>query len=255
MSTTFLQATNEILRELNEVELSASGFTSAVGIHRFAQDIINRAYLDIVNSEEEWPFLIEGSPEEPFSGSLYLETVIGTQWYTLKTGSTGTRTDFKSVDWESFYLTDYGVAGATAPYSNEGLRFLSIEEYNLHLRDRDIESVTEAEAPYDEPMYVTHSSDNRYVGLSPIPDQVYRIYFNAWAAPTRLAANTDELVIPDRWMNVLYAKARYYMWQFKESPQQASFAMQEFVQGLSQMRRNLIDPSPDDMFDDRIRVI
>ena len=66
MSTTYLTATNEILKELNEVELNSANFSSAVGIHAFAKDIINRAYFDIVNAEQEWPYLLEGVPEEPF---------------------------------------------------------------------------------------------------------------------------------------------------------------------------------------------
>ena len=253
MTTTFLQSTNEILKELNEVELSASNFASAVGIHKFAQDIINRAYMDIVNAEEEWPFLIEGDPTEPFMGSLYIETVIGTKWYLIKTGSADVRSDFKSIDWDTVLITDYGVAGATAPYEVKGLHYISTDQHTLFKREDDIQNVIDAE--YNVPKYVTKSADSRYLGLSPVPDAVYRIYFNAWTIPTRLSAHGDEIVIPDRWMNVLYAKARYYMWQFKESPQQAQFAQGEFMEGIRLMRRNLIDATPDDMISDTIRVI
>ena len=46
---TFLNLTNELLREMNEVELTSSNFGSAVGIQQHAKDSINRGYLDIVN--------------------------------------------------------------------------------------------------------------------------------------------------------------------------------------------------------------
>ena len=53
---TFLNLTNELLREMNEVELTSSNFGSAVGIQQHAKDSINRGYLDIVNEEPQWPF-------------------------------------------------------------------------------------------------------------------------------------------------------------------------------------------------------
>ena len=59
MATTFLQLTNELLRELNEVVLTSSTFSGAVGIQAHAKDCINRAYLDIVNEEPQWPFLCQ----------------------------------------------------------------------------------------------------------------------------------------------------------------------------------------------------
>ena len=45
------------------------------------------------------------------------------------------------------------------------------------------------------------------------------------------------------------------MWQFKESPQQAAFAMQEYEEGLKKMRRSLIESTPDYISDDRLRYI
>jgi len=47
MATTYLQLTNELLRELNEVVLTSSNFSSAIGIQAHAKDCINRAYDDI----------------------------------------------------------------------------------------------------------------------------------------------------------------------------------------------------------------
>ena len=253
MSTTYLTATNEILKELNEVELTSANFASAVGIHAFVKDIINRAYFDIVNAEDEWPWLIEGVPEEPFAGSLYIETVVGQRWYLLKTASADIRTDFKTVDWDNFYLTNYGVAGATEPYANDRLKYLSTAQFN-YWREQDNAQHFQSDG-YGQPKRITRSADNRYFGVSPLPDKVYRVYFNAWIQPSRLSAFGDEIVIPDNWINVLYARARYYMWQFKESPQQAAFANEEYLQGLAKMRRSLIEPTPDDMRDDRIRFI
>ena len=55
--TTFLNLTNELLREMNEVELASGSFATATGIQAHVKDSVNRAYLDIVNEEPQWPFL------------------------------------------------------------------------------------------------------------------------------------------------------------------------------------------------------
>ena len=46
MATTYLQLTNELLRESNEVVFTSSNFSSAIGIQQFAKDCVNRAYND-----------------------------------------------------------------------------------------------------------------------------------------------------------------------------------------------------------------
>jgi hypothetical protein len=42
MATTYLTLTNEVLRELNEVQLTSANFASAVGIQAFIKESINR---------------------------------------------------------------------------------------------------------------------------------------------------------------------------------------------------------------------
>ena len=51
MATTYLDITNEVLRELNEVPLTAANFTNATGIQKFVKDSINKAIFDIANEE------------------------------------------------------------------------------------------------------------------------------------------------------------------------------------------------------------
>ncbi len=77
------------------------------------------------------------------------------------------------------------------------------------------------------------------------------MHFYAYSAPTALSAYSDEIVLPDQYANVITARARYYVWQFKESPQQAAFALDDYKKGMRQMKSNLINPSPSYMTDDR----
>jgi hypothetical protein len=113
MSTSYLELTNELLRELNEVPLTSGNFVNAIGVQQHVKDSLNRAYFDIINEEPQWPFLsvAESGDVDPMYGNVYVETVAGTRFYELKPASDSITTDYGSVDWENFYITTVGVAG------------------------------------------------------------------------------------------------------------------------------------------------
>ena len=127
---TYLNLSNELLRELNEVALTSSTFSSAIGIQAHVKDSINRAYLDIVNEEPQWPFLATAltGATDPMYGNTYIETVAGTRWYLLKSSSSSLTTDYGAIDWDNFLLTTVGVSGESAPYTVKNLRFTTTEE-------------------------------------------------------------------------------------------------------------------------------
>ena len=45
MATTYLELTNEVLRELNEVVVTSANFNSAIGIQSFVKDALNNVYI------------------------------------------------------------------------------------------------------------------------------------------------------------------------------------------------------------------
>ena len=250
---TYLNLTNELLRELNEVVLTSSNFSAAVGIQAHAQDCINRAYSDIVMAEPQWAFLATGESgaTDPFYGNVYVETVAGTRWYELKASSSSITADYGSVDWDNFYLTTIGVSGASTPYTSQNLKFVTTEEWKDHLRES--ENIDDADTQnYGEPKFVIRSPDARKFGVSPIPDKVYRVWFFAWDLPTALDAHGDATVFPDVYKPVLMARARYHFHQFKDAPQQAAFALEDYKKGLKQMRSALMNPTPSYMSTDHI---
>ena len=104
MAKTYLQLTNELLRELNEVVLTSSNFSSAIGIQAHAQDCINRAYLDMATEEPKLPFLATGrsGSTDPMYGNVSVDTVAGTRWYELKPASSSLTTDYGAIEWENF---------------------------------------------------------------------------------------------------------------------------------------------------------
>lgn len=256
MATTYLQVTNELLRELNEVVLTSSDFTNAIGVRQHIKDCVNRAYLDIVTMELKWPFLAVATSGtvDPMYGNVSVATTAGTRWYTLKSTSSNWKTDYSAIDWENFYITTVGVAGESAPYISKNLRFMSTETWKDYRRTHENADDADTQA-WGEPDAVIRSPDGRKFGLSPIPKQEYKVWFFAWEQPTKLSAYSDELVFPDMYVPVLLARARYYAWQFKENPQAAAFALEDFKKGLRSMRENLLDPAPTYFKDDRVRFI
>lgn len=253
MATTFLTLTNDILRELNEIELTSATFASAKGIQNFVKNSINKSINDIANEEPQLPFFAVAASGEtdPFYGNVTVPSVAGTRWYLLKSGSSNITTDYSSIDWDDFYLTTINVSGETAPYVSQGLKFITLDDWTRYLRDAENNDDADTQQ-YGQPKYVIRSPDHRKFGLSPIPDKVYNVHFYAYAAPTSLSAYSDEIALPDQYSNVITARARYYVWQFKESPQQAAFAMDDYKKGMRHMKSNLINPSPSYIGDDRL---
>tara|TARA_R100000808_G_scaffold20927_1_gene45263 strand:- start:690 stop:1460 length:771 start_codon:yes stop_codon:yes gene_type:complete len=256
MATTYLQLTNELLREFNEVELTSSNFSSSVGVQSHIKDLVNRAYLDMVNEEPQWPFLAvgESGSTDPMYGNVYVETTAGTRWYELKAASSSIVDDYSYIDWDNFLLTTVGVSGESAPYTVRNLRFTTIEEWKDYFRLAQNKDDAD-QATGGTPDRVIKSPDNRKFGLSPIPDQVYRIYYYAYNLPTELSAHGDTIVFPDLYVPVLINRARYYMHQFKDNNQGAAFALEDYKRGLKTMKLHLMEPTPNYVKDDRIRFI
>ena len=254
MATTYLGLTNEVLRELNEVVLTTVTFGDATGIQAFVKDSINKSIFDIANQEPQLPFFSAGASggTDPFYGNVTVASVAGTRWYTLKSGSSSITTDYSSVDWDDFYLTTINVSGETTPFVSRGLKFLTLADWKRYYRDSENSDDAEgSDASHGEPVYVIKSPDHRKFGLSPIPDKVYNVHFYAFEKPTSLAAHGDTIVLPEQYSNVITARTRYYVHQFKENIQQAAFALDEYKKNMKTMKSNLINPTPKYMTDDR----
>jgi len=252
MATTYLEITNEVLRELNEVPLTSSNFANAKGLQAFVKDTVNKAIFDIANEEPQLPFFSAGlsGATDPFYGNVTVATTAGTRWYLLKSGSSSITTDYASIDWDDFYLTTINVSGETAPFVSQGLKFLNLADWKRYYRDSENSDDASTQA-YGEPKYVIKSPDNRKFGLSPIPDKVYNVHFYAFEKPTALSAHGDTVVLPEQYTNVITSRVRYYVWQFKESPQQAAFALDDYRRAMKSMKSNLLNPTPRTMTDDR----
>jgi hypothetical protein len=89
MAYNYLYLVNRLCQKLNEVELTASNFTSAVGVYADFKEAINAAIRDIYQEEDnEWAF---GWNEVDFT------TTIGQSSYTKESNAL-------SIDWDSFII-------------------------------------------------------------------------------------------------------------------------------------------------------
>lgn len=84
----YLTLCNNVLRELNEVELTSTNFTASRGVQTSVKGFVNKAISDLYNSEVEWAWLHTSTTQD---------TNAGQQEYTLPA-------DMRKVDFESFYL-------------------------------------------------------------------------------------------------------------------------------------------------------
>ena len=252
MAKTYLAMTNELLVELNEPELTS--VATAVGIQKQVANCVNRAYFDIVDSVDDWSWLSTSTPQNEYYGNTFVETVAGTRWYLLKAGSTDIDTDYDSVNWDGFTLTEEGVSGKTAPFSINKLGFSTLSDWRNNYAANEEANKANSQT-YGKPLRVIRSSDGRRFGLSPIPDEVYRIYFFAYNRPTALTNDTDKVLFPEQYKPVLLARARYYIYQFKDNIAQSQLALDEYKKGLKSMADQLNSPQPEYMSDVRFTYL
>ena len=210
-------------------------------------------------------------------------------------GAHGTAKDFGRIDWDNFYLTtedvgtcstglgvcsdsayttadtcvaagkvwtDYDTTNVcpgtwtathTTPHTRQNLKFIPVETWKKHYRESDDAAKDTGE--YGTPTKVIMSPCGRKFGLSPLPDKAYRIYFYAWEQLAELSAYNDEVKYPEQWTAVLSARARYYVWQFKENVQLAALALDEYKKGIRLMKNYTGKPQPSVMTDDRVRFV
>jgi len=109
MASTYLTLVNNVLRDVNEVELTSSNFGSSRGIQTSVKDFVNRSISDIINSELNWPFTrAEGS----------LDLISGKQLYAFETVAS----TLKYLDYDTVFLQpkdyitngDYEVSGSAS---------------------------------------------------------------------------------------------------------------------------------------------
>ena len=210
----YLQLINAVLREVNEVELTA--IASARGIQTSVSDFINKSQRDIINSEVEWPFTVA-------AGSI--TTTAGTAEYTKPATA-------KTIDFDSFTVQE------SASTAEKKLSYISFNEYLEKLNEADTNPSGGGQAL---PQYVYFTPDEN-IGLSPVPDaSTYTVRYYYYATHTDMTAATDVPVIPERFHDVIVNRARYYTHMLRSDTQFSQLALRDYDAGLNRMRVELIN--------------
>ena len=66
-----------------------------------------------------------------------------------------------------------------------------------------------------------------------------------------LSSDSDVVLFPQQYKTVLLARARYYIYQFKDNMSQAQLALDEYKKSLEKMIEQLNAPQPKYIEDDR----
>ena len=85
--------------------------------------------------------------------------------------------------------------------------------------------------------------------------QTAAIMFGGETPAPALSADTDTVLFPEQYKPVLLARARYYIYQFKDNIAQSQLALDEYKKGLQNMADNLNSPQPQYMSDVRFTYL
>ena len=217
MAYNFLELVNSVNRRLNEVELTSSNFSAAVGFYAQAKDAVNASIRHINQSQYQWPF--NHSTQET-------TLVAGTSRYAFPT-------DAKLIDFDSFRIKEDSTLGnATVK-----LGLLDYDEYLQKFVDQEYKTDSSGRRL---PQLVFHAPSLQY-GMVPPPDKAYTVVFEYYTFPTDLASATDAPSVPERFKHTIIDGAMYHAYLFRGNSQDATIAQQKFDEGIKQMRSMLIN--------------
>jgi len=153
MAYNFLDLVNEVNRRLNEVELTSSNFSSAVGFYAHNKDAVNAAIRDINHIHHEWPF----------NHALAEETLTaGIIRYAFPT-------DANTIDFDTFRIEE----STTFNNKTQKLTILAYEDYLSKYIDQEYTADT---SKRDVPSFVFHAPSLEF-GLVPAPKEAYTLYY------------------------------------------------------------------------------
>lgn len=210
----FLDITNEVLEELNEVPLTNSNFASAVGFQAVAQNAVNKAIRDIQNQQWEWPY-----------NHVYQTQILspGVSVYALPDNC-------RSVDWNTFFVErDDSLA---SPQRGMYLPEISYDDY---VQKYKAIVVAEDSSQWAPPQAIARSQNTEIV-IYPIPDQAYTIDYEYWRTYTKLVNYNDLSTVPNLFDYVVINGAMYYCYRFRENAMASSDAKSSFKEGIQAMR-------------------
>jgi hypothetical protein len=222
MALNFLTLVNSVLLRFGGVKLNSSTFAGTTDPeHLLVKDAVNDAIRTINSKFHEWPF----------------NYVAGTITMVAGTGTYSKATAAKSVDWDTFLID----ANSSLSVGEKHLPYIDYDKYITHYAERDGDAGT---SDYDVPDLVYRTPDNN-IGVTPLPDNTYSLKYSYFAVPTTLVAYNAETTIPEEYQNVVTDGASPAMSLKRGNIEQSNAYENKFANGISNMRRILINAPVD----------
>ena len=114
---TFINLTNELLRRLNEVQITESEFTAVKNVQALAKDAINSSIRQMLQDAQEWPFALTTT----------------TQTLTAGTGTYDFPADYSKADWDTFYVRQ--LTSESKPTKH--ITLLNLDQYIPSFKSQD----------------------------------------------------------------------------------------------------------------------
>ena len=211
-SYNFLGLVNDINRRLNEVELTQSNFSSAVGFYATAKDAVNASLREVNHQQFEWPFNHDTQEEELNEGEV--------RYFIPR--------DVKTLDMDSFRI----VRDDTLGTGTVRLKLISYEDYLDNYVDHEYNT---SEGIRTVPKYVFRTPSLEY-GVVPPPDKAYTVAYEYYRNPVELKLFSDVPSVPEEFRYVILDGAMVHAHTFRGDTDNAQLSRQAFETGLKSMR-------------------
>lgn len=212
MPSTYIDLCNQVLRRLNEVEIAVGDFPTVRGVQALVKDAVKAAVAKINQSEFEWPF----------NAAEHTQTLVAGQTeYTWPSY-------FKVSDWNSFQI----LKDENLNTGFKGLKVIDRDEWYKGHRDADYEAGT---AGRGVPDFVFQGHGNGF-GVTPAPDQAYRIRFRYYLNYSDIQNHNDVTRIPDSFDTVIVDGALYHLYMFKDNLESSQAAFMAFEKGIKDLQ-------------------
>jgi hypothetical protein len=213
MPATYIDLCNQVLRRLNEVEVTPADFQSARGVQSLVKDAVRAAIATINQSEFEWPFNAAEHTQSLTEGRIDYD------WPEF----------FKVVDWNSFQVIDTDNANSSKFYH---LQYLERDDYYNLYRDADNNAGSKGRG---RPQYCFPSHGNGF-GVTPSPDKDYSVRFRYFLNYATLSLYDDETRVPSSFSSVIVDGALMHMYMFKDNVEAAQIARIIFLEGIKNLQ-------------------
>lgn len=218
MAYDFLGLVNDVAQRVNEIELTSTNFSSAIGFYAQAKQSINSSIQFINQDVYSWPFNYV-SQEDTLTA--------GTNRYSYQSNA-------KWVDFNTFRIKRNASFGNDTQY----LRQMDYEEY-LRKHSDDEYNTTDTSIRR-LPEYVAQSPNQEYI-VWPVPDEAYVLEYEYYTLPTDLSAFDDVPTLPADFRHVIVDGAMYYNYMFRGDYEAADRLYAKFQEGIKNMRKNYVN--------------